>query len=797
MPSALRAHKSTCQKPKEKVNCQYCNLPFNALSIGAHQTSCRRKHKNDLSDNSDIEAQPDESSGSTSVIVTGSEPAPIEIKNSPPLFTTVGNSEPYEDDELSYEIDDIKTKHHLHSSRPTQIDHFEDYGLSSPKEPLLFHKYGKPWYPFTTRKDFEFAEIILKSQMKEEDVNGLLQIFQDCCSPDVPFTLKSHQNIKEIWKEASHMMTPQSIGQLRTTSNSITKTSGIGCWTLWETPSLLHTLSGMHSGCISLMGNILSDSTMNHEQQTGSGQFNHIFLKMENHFASSFMQIKRNYHHLVQEDESEKGKKAYVDFKTVVWHESFRKLLESIRDHSKLGFWFKCGDDILCRLFPLILILSADYEEQWAYALVQFALFHLTSFLMLPQSILFGQERKIPSESYKQLNSDGFCYRLADPSPFATILEHLCFTCTTASAQQLLILNGLTLTTQVRNNRLLSQQPLPPPTSPSVSILLSSPLSSPPSSFCLSSDSYDEKHAYTQSKSFSKMSTLASVDPTSTKAPILTQGDISPAVMMDFENAALDFFISKSIPANKQVTMIIPGIKDLRIHDWITAEHARIIVLPFVDFMTEMRANYLPLIGKTNWSQKLLKLNCLLRGTPSAFDEAALHNHLEAHLNDKLKVKVRHSDARKDKVFKTWVIAVHLLDEARALETKHQHKSHDCPNGFPAGKNYKTLTAADAMTAKKGKAVAKPTTKPVATTSTSIENINSDDDISVAAAILPNSPGEYNSNSDGGICHVMSSIEDFPVKTRALIDNGAHLVLIRPKLIVPHFLRLVLDFVHC
>ena len=44
--------------------------------------------------------------------------------------------------------------------------------------------------------------------MKEEDVNGLLQIFQDCHSPDAPFTLKSHQNIKEIWKEASHMMTP-------------------------------------------------------------------------------------------------------------------------------------------------------------------------------------------------------------------------------------------------------------------------------------------------------------------------------------------------------------------------------------------------------------------------------------------------------------------------------------------------------------------------------------------------------------------------------------------------------------
>jgi len=74
------------------------------------------------------------------------------------------------------------------------------------------------------------------------------------------------------------------------------------------------------------------------------------------------------------------------------------------------------------------------------------------------------------------------------------------------------------------------------------------------------------------------MSTLATVEPTSAKAPILTEGDISPVVMMDFENAALDFFVSKLVPAEKQVTMIIPRIKDLRIRDWISAERALIRV---------------------------------------------------------------------------------------------------------------------------------------------------------------------------------------------------------------------------
>ena len=139
------------------------------------------------------------------------------------------------------------------------------------------------------------------------------------------------------------------------------------------------------------------------------------------------------------------------------------------------------------------------------------------------------------------------------------------------------------------------------------------------------------------------MSTLATVDPTSAKVPVLTAGNISPAVMMDFESAALDFFISKSVPAEKQVTMIIPSMKDLRIDDWITAERDHIIALTFAAFMAKLRLNYLPqdwedqvhndILTSTlatsstsfwNWSQQILKLNCLLCGTSSVFDELTL-----------------------------------------------------------------------------------------------------------------------------------------------------------------------------
>ena len=337
------------------------------------------------------------------------------------------------------------------------------------------------------------------------------------------------------------------------------------------------------------------------------------------------------------------------------------------------------------------------------------------------------------------------------------------------------------------------------------------------------------------------MSTLATVDPTSTKAPVLTAGNIALVVMMDFKNTALDFFVSKSVPAEKQVMMIIPGIKDICICDWIAAEHEHIVALPFTEFMKEMRLNYLPqdwedqvrneILTSTlttsalsfwNWSQKILKLNCLLHNTASTIDKNTLCNHLEAHLDDELKAKLRHSEARKDKKFKTWVATVCLLDEVHAVETNCQHelieetlqsqakryntnndtsrgssrcgnssqtntsassssssyvrlsaltdaehtllnenegcmkcrrfyaghRSQSCPNGFPSGKGYKTLTAADAITAKKTKAIAKPSMKTVATTSATIEAVDSDEEVSTAAAVLPDSSHEYNSDSD-------------------------------------------------
>lgn len=75
----------------------------------------------------------------------------------------------------------------------------------------------------------------------------------------------------------------------------------------------------------------------------------------------------------------ESGKKNYVNFKRVVWHDSFYHLLDSLQAVAKTGIYLPCADGIPRHFYPIILMLSADYEEQYDLLFV----FYLPLLLML------------------------------------------------------------------------------------------------------------------------------------------------------------------------------------------------------------------------------------------------------------------------------------------------------------------------------------------------------------------------------------------------------------------------------
>ena len=66
----------------------------------------------------------------------------------------------------------------------------------------------------------------------------------------------------------------------------------------------------------------------------------------------------------LKDSQKDKGQPGWVNFKQAVWHKAFYKLLESIEAYLATGCWVKCGDGVERNIYPLILVLSADYEEQ-------------------------------------------------------------------------------------------------------------------------------------------------------------------------------------------------------------------------------------------------------------------------------------------------------------------------------------------------------------------------------------------------------------------------------------------------
>ncbi|KAJ7142245.1 hypothetical protein C8R44DRAFT_865607 [Mycena epipterygia] len=95
------------------------------------------------------------------------------------------------------------------------------------------------------------------------------------------------------------------------------------------------------------------------------------------------------------------------------------------------------------------------------------------------------------------------------------------------------------------------------------------------------------------------MSKYASVEAQPSKAPILSAGEASPTVICEWELACLMYFDVKSIEAKVQVAMVMGGLRNHRITDWLAIDDDRVAAkaLAFKPFMVDIRKRLLP----TDW----------------------------------------------------------------------------------------------------------------------------------------------------------------------------------------------------
>ncbi|EDR06114.1 uncharacterized protein LACBIDRAFT_329259 [Laccaria bicolor S238N-H82] len=250
------------------------------------------------------------------------------------VHTDEGSSSPFEQ---APQLNDIKVEYHPRSGHQPQFFSFDEYksnfqdldSVDIPVDP-------EPWKPFRSRLDFELAELILDTHMNKNQTNELISLIHQCILDPKSFTLKNEPDLSKIWENAANRAT--------TTADA---------W--WE----IQIKTGYHPLALQWATLPLLFAPI----------FQHRF-EMGKRGGKEFVLDGFQLTMQLQEDSGETGKKKYVNFKRVVWHKAFYEILKSVEQYAETGYHLTTAD-IERWMFPIVLIASADYEEQCVIALIR------------------------------------------------------------------------------------------------------------------------------------------------------------------------------------------------------------------------------------------------------------------------------------------------------------------------------------------------------------------------------------------------------------------------------------------
>lgn len=107
---------------------------------------------------------------------------------------------------------DIVIEYHPHSKRGTRIISAEEYKaslsyISEPTEPVD----DKPWHPFKSREDFEFAELVHDAALNRPQIERFIKLIRRCQDTPGSLTFQKYSDLKDSLESASELLTPVTI----------------------------------------------------------------------------------------------------------------------------------------------------------------------------------------------------------------------------------------------------------------------------------------------------------------------------------------------------------------------------------------------------------------------------------------------------------------------------------------------------------------------------------------------------------------------------------------------------------
>ncbi|KAG1901334.1 uncharacterized protein F5891DRAFT_1128092 [Suillus fuscotomentosus] len=304
------------------------------------------------------------------------------------------------------QLDDIKIEYHPHSKIPSTVHPFSDFSCHHPTEDTM-PRHASPWEPFCTRLDFEVAEIALAAAMTKDQTNRLFELMRRAASAKEDFTLQSHDEVCTLWKMASERFTPFETSTISVPHHGEAREYTMYSRCLWNwaldlmqdirfAPHFVFDAQRLYkfNGARFVQfidepwaANAFWDAQLQSRLPPDAKPLVFILYADKaklSSFGTDGYPIVVRIANLPVEIRNGTGvgggrvvgwlpiqKKSFVNFKNAVWHGSFLKLLKAVIVHSKSGYWFECWDHVQRLLWPLILILSADYEAQCVMSLIR------------------------------------------------------------------------------------------------------------------------------------------------------------------------------------------------------------------------------------------------------------------------------------------------------------------------------------------------------------------------------------------------------------------------------------------
>ncbi|KAG2155366.1 uncharacterized protein EDB93DRAFT_1239231 [Suillus bovinus] len=278
--------------------------------------------------------------------------------------------------ELQPQKDDIKVEYHPHSKIPSIIHHFADFSHYHSMEDSVPHS-TSPWEPFRTQLDFEVAAIALEAAMTKDQTNQLFSLMRCSACGNEAFTLQSHNEVHLFWEMASERFTPFQSSVVSVTyrkevhnfnicftkhfvfdAQRLYKYNGRCFTSFFDEPWTANTFWDAQVYAQPLTFILYTNKSKLTSFGTQKGypiiaQIVNLPVEILNGVGVAGGRV-MGWLPIVNEDQKDSGKASFVNFKNVVWHESFMQLIESVIQHSNTGYWLRL----------------ADYEEQCIMALI-------------------------------------------------------------------------------------------------------------------------------------------------------------------------------------------------------------------------------------------------------------------------------------------------------------------------------------------------------------------------------------------------------------------------------------------